>query len=85
MTNIDADVAPGANASYTGGAGENLLDGTGQFSSGQSFRVNVLVEVDPNAPGSNVQFGRLINQALVTSNDVAAPGVMISDLSDDRF
>jgi len=49
VTNIDATTVPGANATYAGGAADNLLDGTGSFGPGQSFEVTVLIEVDPNA------------------------------------
>ena len=39
VTNVDASTPPGANASYAGGAAENLLDGTGVVEPGQSFTV----------------------------------------------
>ncbi|MEL6108930.1 MAG: hypothetical protein AAFU85_23220, partial [Planctomycetota bacterium] len=83
VTNINADTVPNANASYSGASGQNMLDGTGAFSSGQSFRIQLTVEVDPNAPGAIRQIGSLVNQAVVTANDPFAPMTTITDLSDD--
>ncbi len=83
VTDIDTGSPPGANVSYTGSTGQNLLDGTGSFDSGQSFVVHVTVEVDPNAPGAIRQTGRLVNQAVAGANDPVAPLVPVTDLSDD--
>ena len=81
VTNIDADVAPGANAAYSGAATENMLDGSGSFDAGQSFTVSLTVEVDPDADPSLLSNGQLLNQAVVAGQD--ASGITVSDLSDD--
>ena len=79
VTNIDATQAPGANPSYSGGAG-NLLDGTGQIRSGESFQVSVTVEIDPDADPASHSIGQLRNQATFTASDGLG---LITDLSDD--
>ena len=83
VTNIDAAVAPGANTGYAGGPTENMLDGTGFLSTGQSFRVDLVVEVDPDADPLALVNGQLENQGSVSGTDPAAPGSPVSDTSDD--
>ena len=80
VTNIDATTPPGANATYAGGAAENMLDGAGTLASGQSFQLDLTVEVDPDADPVSLVNGLLVNQATVTGNDSSGP---IVDLSDD--
>ncbi|QDT13085.1 DUF4347 domain-containing protein [Planctomycetes bacterium K23_9] len=82
INNVDAATAPGANASYTGGASENMFDGSGSFTAGQSFEVSVTVELDPNAAGAIYTNGDLVNQADMSGVDPTS-GATVSDQSDD--
>ncbi|MEL6987450.1 MAG: hypothetical protein AAGK97_06430, partial [Bacteroidota bacterium] len=96
VTNIDATTAPGANASYDGVSDYNLIEGTAELASGESFLVTFMVEVDP------ISFAMIMpqpvtNQAVVSGipvdsmgNVLTNPQTMapymdgeVSDLSDD--
>ena len=81
VTNIDATTPPGANATYAGGATDNLLDGTGLLETGQSYTVTVIVEVDPDADPAALVNGALVNTATTTGD--APDGTTVSDVSDD--
>ncbi len=83
VTNVNATTVPGANGTYSGLASQNMLDGSGLLQSGESFNVQITVEVDPNAPGANLQSGVLENQAVITGTDPTDPSVTASDRSDD--
>jgi uncharacterized repeat protein (TIGR01451 family) len=81
VTNGDATVAPAANASYAGGAAENMLDGSGTLEAGQTFTVTVVVEVDADADPAALNNGMLENTAVVSGLDPTS--TTISDTSDD--
>ncbi len=71
----------GGNATYTGGAAENMLNGAGSLAAGQSVTISVTVELDPDAATAILNAaGRLENSAVATASSVSG---MISDLSDD--
>ncbi len=83
VTDVNATVVPGANPAYTGGTAQNMLDGTGLLQSGESFIVELTVEIDPNAAGAIQVFGAIQNQAQITGEDPVNPGVTAQDDSDD--
>ena len=84
VINIDATVAPVANAGYTGAALSDLLVGsTGDLlESGQSYQVILVVEIDPDHPGANLNgSGQLVNSARGAGDGVVEG--FASDRSDD--
>ncbi len=72
VTNIDATIPPNANFTYDGNGNDDLLAGNpvDRLEAGQSFRVDMTVEVDPSAFGALVQ---------PVENQSTATGIPVDD------
>ncbi|MCA9185474.1 MAG: isopeptide-forming domain-containing fimbrial protein [Planctomycetales bacterium] len=83
LTNINATALPTVNSSFSGiGTNTNMFDGlSGYLDAGQSFDVQMTVEVDPDADPSVLINGSLVNFTTVQGVDPST--AIVSDISDD--
>jgi len=83
ITNSTATTDPNLNAGFNGTGNNDMFDGmSGLLEPNQMITVQIVIELDPNAPGSNFPD---VNQATTSGDGVGPNGsiVTVSDDSDD--